>query len=63
MVFEVDIPTESWEAVKSILRDYDGDPDYLYIHKIDDGKAANVLGVIHANWSRGLDYYIECSLE
>jgi hypothetical protein len=63
MVFEVDIPRESWETVKSILREDDGDPDYLYIHKLDDGKAADILGIVHANGWRGLDYYIECSSE
>lgn len=63
MVFEVDIPTGSWEDVKSVMKEDDGDPEYLYVHKLDDAKAADILSILHANWQRGLDYYVECSSE
>jgi len=61
LVLEVDIPKESWEEVKSILKEGDGDHEYLYIHKIDYGKAVDILGLVHTTGARGLDYYIECS--
>jgi hypothetical protein len=63
LVFEVDIPNESWGAVKSILRDDEGDPDYVYIHKIDYSQAADILGLVHQTGPRNVDYYIECSAE
>jgi hypothetical protein len=61
LVFEIEIPLSSWESVKSIIAEDNGDPDFLYVHRIDYGKAADILGIVHASGQRGLDYYIECS--
>ncbi len=61
LVFEADIPEESWDAVKSIIIDDEGDPEYIYIHKIDYSKAADILGLVHQSAPRGVNYYIECS--
>jgi len=63
LVFEADIPEGTWDAVKSILKKDDGDPEYVYIHKIDYSQAADILGLVHQNGRRGVDYYIECSAE
>jgi hypothetical protein len=61
LVFEAEIPEGSWEAVKSIIRDDEGDPEYVYIHKIDYSQAADIFGLVHQHGPRGINYYIECA--
>lgn len=60
LVFEADIPSDAWNYVKSILDDADGDPDYLYIYKLDRAKATDILGLVRVAKPKGLNYYIEC---
>lgn len=61
LVFEIEIPLSSWESVKSIIAEDSGDPNFLYIHRIDYSKSADILGIVRASGQMGLDYYIESS--
>jgi hypothetical protein len=58
---EIDIPSEQWRSVTSLIPRNAEDPDYVFNYALDIGVANDILGMIGHRGAQNLNYFLECA--
>jgi len=58
---EIDIPSEQWRQVVSLIPRNADDPDYVFNYALEIDVANDILGIVGQRGAQNLKYFLECA--